>query len=153
MNKQNHPLKTTAHKILEDWAMMLVDESQVGADFFKKDGPIYMSWINIHGAVEGAISIVAQQDFLQILAQNLLGLDPEDSIDIEQCKDAFKEMGNVLAGNFLTEAYGDDVVFELIHPNVTEISPSDIDKFTKRKIIFGFIADEHPVAMSFSLKG
>ncbi len=153
MNNNTHPLKKVSQRILEDWAMMLVDDAETAEGLFDKSSPVFMSWIKIHGVVEGALTIVAQEDFIKTLAHNLLGRSEEEPLTDAECKDAFKEMGNVLAGNFLTEAYGEDIVFDLIHPNVREITEDELEKFSSRKILFGFMADDQPVAMSFSIKG
>lgn len=153
MDNSEHPLKTATIKVLEDWAMMLIEDLPlVSVDTFNNEMPIFMSWINLHGNISGAVSIVAQKEFMQTLARNLLGQDPDEPLSEDECTDAFKEMGNVLAGNFITEAYGEEIVFDLIHPNVTEIPQTDLARFTNRNIVFGFMADDSPVAVSFSIK-
>lgn len=150
MTNEQHPLKDTALKVLEDWGMMLVDQVEPSTTLFELDNPLYMSWINLHGVVSGALSIVAQEGFMKTLANNLLGIEGEISQD--EYRDAFKEMSNVLAGNFITAAYGEDTVFDLINPNVEIIDSKELEKFISRKIVFSFLADEHPVAVTFSLK-
>lgn len=152
MSDHEHPLKTSSLKVLEDWALMLVDEiPEVSPEIFDKEKPVYMSWINLSGVIDGAVSIVTQENFMKILAGNLLG-NIEEEPHMEDLRDAFKEMGNVLAGNFITEAYGEDVVFDLLNPNVSEISFTDLERFAKRNVVFGFMADDCPVAMTFSIK-
>lgn len=152
MNKPSHPLKTVGTRVLEEWGMMLVDECPPPTLPFDSTAPIYKSWVTMHGVVDGTIEIVAQERFLTVLADNLLGSDSEVQHSLDECKDAFKEMGNVLAGNFLTEAYGDDTVFDLLYPHVAQISDEELRAFTSRKIVYGFVADEAPVAISFAIK-
>lgn len=153
MNNIEHPLKRVSLKVLEDWGMMLVDEvPDLTPAAFNPNEPVYMSWIELHGSVSGAVSIVAQKDFMCNLAGNLLGALDADDLSDEDWKDSFKEMGNVLAGNFITEAYGKDVVFDLLNPSVSEIPFTDLDRFTQRSVVFGFMADDKPVAMTFSIK-
>ncbi len=153
MAKDIHPLKTASLKVLEDWAMMLVDEvNEVSAELFNPEQRVYMSWVSLHGVITGAVSIVAQEQFLKALANNILGSNGDIAPTSEDGKDAFKEMGNVLAGNFLTEAYGEDVVFDLFNPSVTEVPFAEVDKFTQRNIVFAFMADDIPVAVTFSIK-
>jgi CheY-specific phosphatase CheX len=152
VSNADHPLRKASLKVLETWGMMIVDEVQsVDASLFDPNEPVFMSWVNLDGAMSGAVSIVAQADFLKTLAVNVLG-DEEASLDGPACQDAFRELGNILAGNFLTEAYGEKAVFDLLHPNVTEVPFSDVEKFTQRNIVFAFLADEKPVAVTFSTK-
>jgi CheY-specific phosphatase CheX len=61
-------------------------------------------------------------------------------------------MGNVLAGNFLTEAYGTDLAFDVTTPHVTEVPFAELDQVSKRAVSFFFIADELPVAVTFSIR-
>lgn len=152
MMNGNHPLKIVSLKVLEDWAMTLVDQLEPSGVEFDTEKPLYMSWVDIHGVMNGAVSVVAQKPFLQVLATNLLGCDEDTPCTDGDCTDAFKEMVNVLTGNFLTEAYGDDVVFDLLHPNVTEVTFADLGKFLGRKVVFAFNADGMPVAVTFSIQ-
>jgi len=150
MNNE-HPLKKTALKVLEDWGMMLVDEVSKSEAQFDQSLPLYMSWVEMKGAFEGAVSIISQEQFLKTLAGNLLGAS-EESLSDEDAKDAFREMGNVLAGNFLTEAYGTDLSFDVTPPQVNEIPFSELATLGSRPVSFYFVADELPVAISFSIR-
>jgi CheY-specific phosphatase CheX len=151
MDSAIHPLKRASLKILEEWGLMLIDEAEQTAELFEREEPVMMSWIYLHGKLTGAVSIVAQAPFLKALAANVLGQDSEAGISDDDCTDAFKELGNVLAGNFLTEAYGEDSVFDLLEPNVQEINFQDLELFLKREIVFCFLADETPIAVTVSV--
>lgn len=151
MVPNTHPLSKASLKVLEDWAMMIVEEVlDATVEVFDANQNFYMSWVKLEGVISGAVSIVAQEPFMRCLAHNLLA-DDENEPTFEDCKDAFKEMSNVLAGNFLTEAYGEDVVFDLISPNVSEVPFEEVERFTKRNIVFTFVADDSPVAITFSI--
>ena len=153
MKKNEHPLRITAARVLEDWGMMMIDEpSSEGTQLFTLDTPLYHSIIELHGAVSGSVSIIAQEDFLSALAHNLL-CEPEDvQLDSHQQEDAFRELGNVLAGNFITEAYGDDVVFDLLNPAVSTISPESLSAILERNVVFEFLVDGAPVAFTFNIQ-
>jgi CheY-specific phosphatase CheX len=103
------------------------------------------------GSFEGAVSILTQEGFLRTLAANLLGM-AEGDVTPEDEKDAFREMGNVLAGNFLTEAYGTDLAFDVTPPQVNEVSYAEFEKASNRPVSFFFVADELPVMVSFSIR-
>ena len=147
-----HPLKKVGLRILEDWAMMIVDEVSETECGFNPDEKLYMAWINIHGHISGALSIITQTKFIQSLASNLLGVEPSDAPSRDECEDALREMGNVLAGNYFTEAYGEDVVFDLINPNVTEVPFEELAKVASRRVKYYFQADDAPVVITFSIR-
>lgn len=117
-NAKKHILQIVGIKVLEDWAMMLVEESTAAQNPFNSELPIYVSSMHFEGVIDGKISILAQKPFLQILARNLLGIDSEETPSEQESEDAFKEMANVVLGNFLTEAYGPDTPFVLTNPQV-----------------------------------
>lgn len=153
MLKNNHPLKTVCLKVLEDWGMMIVDEvTEPSAEMFCDSEQVYISSVNLHGVITGSVSILSQLPFMQTLARNVLGIDDLSELTKGDCLDAFKEMGNILAGNFITEAYGEDVVFDLLNPSVSETSFSSVTDFIDKNIVFAFLADDAPVAVSFNIK-
>ena len=132
--------------------MMMVDEVAEKDCPFSPDTPLYMSWVDIHGYVSGALSIVAQQNFITTLTCNLLGLDAGETPSEADCHDALREMGNVLAGNYFTEAYGEDVVFDVINPNITEVPFEILESIAARRVKYYFVADESPIVITFSLR-
>ncbi|MFN8389437.1 MAG: chemotaxis protein CheX [Bdellovibrionota bacterium] len=153
MSRQvEHPLEKVSKRVLEDWGMMMTDEVKQAECPFDESEPLYMAWVNIHGYVSGALSIVTQRNFMQNLASNLLGADMDEAPSDDDCRDALKEMSNVLAGNYFTEAYGDDVVFDLINPNVTEVDFQVLEKIAERRVRYYFLADDSPVVVTFSIR-
>lgn len=151
MNQAEHPLFTVFIKVLEDWAMMLVEDSEPSTRIFSEAEPLYMSHVNMHGPFQSTISIVAQKDFMKLLTTNLLGLEPATAISEEELKDAFREMGNVLAGNFITEAYGTEVTFDILNPTVSEISQVKLEELAHSPQAYFVIADETPVCVTFNV--
>ena len=152
LEDNDHPLLTVTVRVLEDWAMMLPEQVEPEACPFDVTQPIYMAWVDVRGLINGALSIVTQKNFMDALACNLLGREPEEATDQSEEIDALSEMVNVLAGNYFTEAYGEGVVFDLINPNVNQIPPSELARIANRKIKYYFVADDCPVAVTFSVK-
>jgi CheY-specific phosphatase CheX len=148
----DHPLKTVGQKILEDWAMMITEEVDESECHFNPDEKLYMAWISVEGCVRGALSVVAQLDFIQTLTSNLLGTSANETPTPAECEDAMREMGNVLAGHYFTAAFGEDVVFDLINPTVSEVPFSELEKMASRRVKYYFHADDTPVAITFSIK-
>lgn len=148
-----NPLHDVTQKVLEDWAMMLVDESPTNPGLFAKDQPLLMSWVNMQGTIKGTLCIVAQEPFLRGLAANLLGDTPADQVSEGDYRDAFKEMSNVLAGNFFTTAYGSEHTYDLLYPNVVEIDSEQFEKLANQRTTSFFVADDSPVCVTFTVEG
>lgn len=145
---ESHPLKKTTTKILEDWGMMLVEDADADAVDFGGESPLYSSEVEMRGTFHGTLSVFAQEPFLATLAANILGNDAPSEDDK---LDAFKELGNILAGNFLTEAYGADLVFDVTQPRVSETNGEQLEKLEGQRVRFYFLADDAPVAVTFSI--
>ncbi len=152
MNSNDHPLKTVATKILEDWAFMMVDPEESGEELLDLSSPLYLSCINIGGAFNGTILIMARESFISQLAINLLGENDTTTIHEIDSHDAFREMANVLAGNFITTAYGADVSFDMLNPSVALATEDDLNKFKNSAHQFFFIADDNLVGITFAIK-
>ncbi len=152
MNDADHPMHSTFLRVLEDWAMMLVDEDKLDFSVFDRDQPFYISHVDVHGAFHGTISVVAQRPFLTALAQSLLGADEPESVSEGEIRDAFKEMGNVLAGNFLTAAYGEEESFDILNPRVLDIAAADFETLTHAPQSYIAMADETPVCVTFEIR-
>lgn len=151
MEEQTHPILKVGLKVLEDWAMMLVDPAEGRTEIFELGEPLYRSQIEMHGAFNGKISIVAQKDFIHDLAGNLLGSNDPSALSDEECTDAFREMGNVLAGNFITEAYGADVAFDILNPRVDKMSEQELQAISECPQAYFLRADDKPLCISFEI--
>lgn len=143
-------LSRVSLKVLEDWAMMLVDpiEGDSTEELFS-DNSLMESSVSFHGAQSGRVLIVAPKTFLSQLSDNLLGDDDRESLGCSAEEDGFKEMANVLAGNLLTEAFGDTVVFDLTSPEVSSIDKPSFSELSKDNDTVFFLADELPISVTF----
>lgn len=143
--------KHVSTKILEEWGMMIVDETVDAKKMFEPSENYYVSMVNFkgRGTMNGNYTVLCQSKFVDCLAHNLLGTDEE--VTEEQKLDALKEMSNVLTGNLITEFYGADTTFDLMPPEAytmpSELAGAVVD--SKRTV--AFCADDTPVAISFSL--
>lgn len=151
MANEEHPLHKVFLRVLEDWAMMLVEESSRDTHIFQSDQKLYMSHVHMTGVFEGTISIIAPEEFLRILTSNLLGGDEDDPPTEEIIRDAFREMGNVLAGNFLTEAYGAEMTFDVLAPDVSVVPYEKLVELSKAPQAYFAIADDAPVCATFTV--
>lgn len=150
MAADTSPLHIVSERVLGDWAMMLVDPADFGT-LGSSDEALHAVSVAVNGVVHGELSIVAPEPFLQTLAQNLLGADEPPPLG--DCLDAFREMGNVLAGNFITEAYGADCVFEIIQPVLSDDPSASLEGIASCPMHCLFLGDDNPVAIGFRLTG
>ena len=73
------------------------------------------------GPFGGALAMVVPTTICPGIAANLLGIDEDDPDALRKGQDALKELVNVACGHILTEIAGEDPVFDLTVPCVTEI--------------------------------
>lgn len=155
-SKDNSILANTTQRILEDWAMTLVDPiSDISPQLFRSDEEFFVGRMEFRGEdiLRGEISVLCQNDFMENLSRNLLGTPPDEVVELDTAKDSVKELTNVLTGNFLTDAYGEDTVFELFAPVVTQAreDSAELQPFFEENAL-AFSADGFPVIVVFSLE-
>lgn len=153
MNIVNEVFDTVSTLALEDWGMALVEQTENSPEIFPGREKQYVGVTHFKGVMNGTIGVLCERSFMENLCRNLLGLDYDEEVTEENCKDAITELINVFCGNFLTEAYGEDTVFELVFPVVKEASREDVQQFFENRLVQCFLADDEPVAMSLGTFG
>ena len=152
MNNFNEVIDSVISRVLQDWAMMLVDRAAATTEIFEADANFYLGLMNFRGVVNGGYGILCQERFLNNLAGNLLGVLEEASVNDKL--DALREMANVMSGNLLTEMYGPDTTFDLVLPTVFPADAVAMDEFFRDKArVYCYLGDDAPVAISFWLGG
>ncbi|MCB0311490.1 MAG: chemotaxis protein CheX [Bdellovibrionales bacterium] len=147
MSDTRETIEKVTTRILEDWAMMMVEPLPNVNSAFNQEEPYLLATVKFKGVMSGTYHILCQEGFLDNLAGNLLGFD--EHADSEERNDALREMANVLCGNLLTECYGDDTVFDLSLPEVHEIEADKISTYFNNRSA-SYLADEEPVLVTFS---
>ena len=105
--------------VLEKMAFMfadLVDPSELdggGSDLLE-------ATMEFTGKTQGRVLLAAQAELCASLAENMLGID-EDEVNDGSMEDALREVLNMTCGLYLTNRWGDDVVFDLTVPVVRRI--------------------------------
>lgn len=146
MSEWKEQVEETCTRILEDWAMMMVEPSSA-EEFSEADAPAHMvSVIRFTGKVNGEYRIWCGDEFAATLATNLLGL-MEDASNEEKL-DSLREMANVLCGNILTELYGTDSVFDLKIPEIVTPVDDTPEGWQQEETIW-LLGDDAPLAMTF----
>ncbi|HOA74617.1 MAG TPA: chemotaxis protein CheX [Phycisphaerae bacterium] len=77
--------------------------------------------ISYHGPVSGTLRFRCTRSFCELLAANLLGIDPDDEAAARQSEDAVREFMNIVCGQFVTSMHGSDDVYNLSIPHTVEL--------------------------------
>ncbi len=100
------------------------------------------SSIQYSGPNKGRLVLRCDGRFAATLAANLLGVDPQDSEAEKGRLDALRELMNVFCGNFVTEAYGTDGLYELSIPEVIPILQDEPPETLDATESYRFMSDE-----------
>jgi CheY-specific phosphatase CheX len=110
--------ESAAH-VFETSAFMSVFPWEDGNELPMPDIAATMSF---NGHSSGRLTLQLVSRVLDMLAENMLGEQPEGEDADEKRQDALKEVLNMICGNFLTQWVGEDPVFELSPPSITDIN-------------------------------
>lgn len=101
------------------------------------------------GIENGEMRLWASKGFSRVVAANMLGVDEDDDAAAQKGLDALKESLNILLGNYLTEIYGEEPVFDLGLPKA--VSPSQMAEDLGNPEAFILAAEEYPVVFIVEL--
>ena len=128
-------VESTIIKILEESAYMLSDS----IDEFPILGDNFMSAeINFSNDKVGIIQLSAEKGLFVKMASNMLGCEETDDKAFDMKDDSLCEFLNILAGNIITELFGDDVVIDLSLPNFINSESINIDDYSVWLNVEGF---------------
>lgn len=104
------------NRVLEESAFIFTDILEKG------DYPDVRSWdaegvsIEFKGEKSGVFHMWGDKNFYVCAAANMLGIDSDEPNAKKKGIDALKEILNIIVGNFITEAYGTEPIFQLALP-------------------------------------
>jgi CheY-specific phosphatase CheX len=109
--------------VIEELAMMATQT----VNEFEEFTPTLQGWIDFTGPVNGKLSIRCRESLAQMLASNLLGMEPGDLKSNTVAWDALAELLNVVCGNLVSSLYDSEKIFTLTPPQVDLIDQSRMD--------------------------
>jgi len=119
-----------AQQVLTDTAFIF---SEPADEVIPWEGDVVKTSLEFKSPQKGTLSVTAPRQLGIELAQNLLGMDPEEvSQDSSTAEDALCEIVNILAGMLLHRVYGEEVVCDLGIPQCQKASAGseeDDDRF------------------------
>jgi|GEM_PF-2996677 len=151
-----HPIQKVTEFVLTEWAMMLIEPAEAPEETFSADRPFLNVTVNYQGVFDGELTIICQRGFVDLLARNVLGIDSDHPVKPGEEWDALRELANIVSGNFLAEAYGTEVVFDLPSFKTAETDfqgslPFFRSEHVGRSTAF-YLADGEPVFVCFDIR-
>ena len=135
--------------ILMKHAFMFAEEAPT-AEIPVNDTDHLHATVCFSGQRSGVHGISASTKFCTELAENVLGLDPDDKILANDVSDALEELANIVCGHFLTTAFGEGPVFNLSPPSVSRVDNAKWKQLIDSQEAIGFTVDNDPVIVYVS---
>ena len=107
--------------------------------------------MTFEGEMTGDIAIMVPDKMCMEIAANILGLNSDDEQAINLAIDSIKEVLNVTCGQVLTAIAGEEALFNLSIPEVSKPDASGWTKMLNKTETIGFLVDDYPVLLYFSL--
>jgi chemotaxis protein CheY-P-specific phosphatase CheC len=104
--------------ILEEFAFLFCESQDASTFDYNTIEDAQEASMRFTGPTNGKFEIAAGKNLCLLLASNILGIEPNDEAAGSHAADALKETLNVMCGRFLTEAYGEEAVFNLSAPTM-----------------------------------
>lgn len=102
--------------ILEQLAFLFCESQDASAFDYNQIEDAYEASMRFTGPTNGKFEIAAGKNLCLVLASNILGVEPDEEAAGNHAADALKETLNIVCGRYLTEAYGEQAVFNLSAP-------------------------------------
>ena len=146
-------LDNVCKSVLEELAFLFCDPNDAaGFDLGHIKDARQVS-MNFMGPTNGRLEIVAGLELCLIIAANMLGVEPDEEGAASHAVDALKEALNVVCGRFLTEAYGEEAVFNLSAPesgSIDELSKLHEDAVSESMLFFE--AEGHCMVVKLTIR-
>ena len=147
MEATRDTMSQTFFEVLERLAFMFGDPCPV--EGLETDSEQFLhATIAFEGPVCGTIGVAAPVGLCAEIASNILGTDlDQDPFATGEAPDAFKEILNVICGQFLTTRYGCQPVFHLSIPRVEKVGRADWEALLERPETIGFLVEDAPAVV------
>ena len=137
--------------VLERMAFMFGEP--VDADELPQcSGTFYLTKMTFSGAFAGELSLAVPVEMCMEIAANVLGVDLDADFAQQESCDALKEVLNVTCGNLLTAIAGDEPVFDLEPPQVSELDEPGWLSLLAEPNAMAFDVDDNPALLLLKMK-
>jgi len=146
-------LDNVCKSVLEELAFLFCDSNDATGFDMSQIVDAHQVSMNFMGPTSGRLEVVAGQDLCLVIAANMLGVEPDEDDAATHAIDALKEALNVVCGRFLTEAYGEEAIFNLSAPvpgSIDELSELHEDAASEEMLFFE--AEGHCMVVKLTIK-
>lgn len=144
-------LHAVTSRVLEQTAFMFPEPAEINDGFSFGECEMINATVKFDGEENGMISLIIPYELCRELSSNMLGEDIDKTDSDEREMDAAREVVNMIAGQVLTDLYGETAVFNLRPPETVRLSSDDFHEVIEKRDYACSIADDHPIITIFSL--
>ena len=113
-------------------------------------GPIYRAIMVFHGDFSGKIEILLPKEVGVELTKNLLSDEFDEQVVPEhEVVDSIKELANVICGHFITTLFGEERIFNVDPPIVSNVTQKEWLDSLVSDDAFYFLVDDTPMFLEF----
>ncbi len=136
--------------VIESLAFMFGDAAENG-ELPASQGDCVLASMTFSGPISGRLELAVPGEMRPEIAANVLGVDPDDELVLMGADDALKELLNVVCGQVLTRMAGDEPVFDLSVPEVSDLEASAWAAMAQTPGVAKVLIDENPVLLRLTI--
>lgn len=110
-----------------------------------------LATMSFSGPMTGRIELAVPREMRVEIAANVLGVDPDDEQAVSGADDALKELLNVTCGQVLTRLAGEEPVFDLSVPVVSDLGDVAWTAMTQAPDVAKVVVDESPALLRLAI--
>ena len=145
MENRKEVLNQVLCNVFETLAFMFGDVSDDETELTGEVAAV--ACMQFSGDATGSLEIAVPVPMCAVIACNVLGVDPGDSLVKEQELDALKEVLNIICGNLLVEIVGDEAIVDLTVPETSQIDRAGWLTMQDDPVCEAFVVDDYPVLL------
>lgn len=151
MKKQilDEALNEVTSNVLEQIAFVFTEPTDMSDGLNFGDFEMATVTLQYSGDEHGTVSLVLPVEFCRELSESMLGTDATDA-DLEMYLDSAKELLNIIAGQLMTQLFGETAVLNLSPPELRTITNEELQKEISKQSYVCNMADDYPVITTLS---
>ena len=145
----NDTVLDAAREVFETMIFMDVETNNEASPVIV--GQSLLGSITFKGCLEGCLSVCVSESCAERIAKNMLGMEPEESLTIEETCDAVGEVANMVMGSIKTRLQQTYPTIEVSIPSVIsgrELKNNLGDKAAKA-VVVAWLDEQEAVEFSF----
>ena len=150
--KLNESLNRVLFEVMEQYAFLLPEpmgpEHELKADVFKEVDYLQVE-MDVTGPLDGCFVFLLPVTLSKEIDENLTGNPAQEPLCLEEVSEGAKEILNIIGGNVISEAFGNDVSFEISIPRAKSFRFENSGHLSHLSVHGKLTVDGHPVLLFF----